>query len=170
MNEEGEILTSIGFIFILLILLIIQNTLVRLISIEGISPDLILIFILYWSGQRSRLQGVIVGFIGGLLQDLAGADAVGVFALSKSIALYVACSFPWGRVERNILPMGVALFAASFAHYIVFFLFQLRNTAAGFPALLLRYGIPSMFYTTALGLLIYVFIEWLKRKQKRKRR
>ncbi len=161
-------LVSITVIGILFLVLIVQRTIIPLISIQGISPDLILIFIVYWSGQRSRFQGVLTGFTGGLLQDLAGTGIVGVFALSKAIAAYIACSFPWGRLERNILPMGVALLTASFAHYMVYYLFQLRNSSAGFLAMLLRYGIPSVIYTTILGVCLYAGTEWIKRKRKRR--
>ena len=161
-------LVSVTVIVMLFLVLILQRTIIPLISIQGISPDLMLIFIVYWSGQRSRFQGVIAGFTGGLLQDLAGAGVVGVFALSKTIAAYISCSFPWGRLEKNVLPMSVALLAASSVHYMIYYLFQLRNSAAGFLAMLLRYGIPSVVYTTVLGVILYAGTEWIKQKRRRR--
>ena len=161
-------MANLVVLFILLLLLIVQQTLVPLLSIKGISPDVLLIFIIYWSGTKTRLYGVVMGFIAGLFQDLAGVGTVGVFALSKAVAAYAACSFPMSRHEKNIIPWSIALFAASFLHYLIYFLFQLRNAKAGFFSLLLRYGFPSILYTTILGTLIYIIVDIISRKRARR--
>jgi rod shape-determining protein MreD len=161
-------LANVIVLLILLLLLIVQHTLIPLVSIKGISPDIILIFIIYWSGYKNRTYGVIMGFAGGLFQDLAGVGTVGVFALSKAIAAYAACSFPMSRHGKNILPWTITLFVASILHYLAYFLFQFRNADTGFLTMLLRYGLPSIFYTTVLGAMIYGIVEYVIKKPSRR--
>ncbi len=150
----------------LFLIVVVQSTLVPFIDVKGIAPDLILIFIVYWSCPRGRRQGVVWGFLGGILQDLALGTTAGIFALSKSLACYLAFSFSWNCQRNDTLLMSIVLFVAAFVHQIVYFIFTSTKSAAGFLTLFLRYGFPSIFYTVFLGIFIYGFVEWLgKRKE-----
>ena len=126
----------------LFILLIVQHTLVPFISIKGISPDILLIFVLYWSGTKHRTYGVMIGFTAGLLQDLAGVGTTGVFALCKAVAAYAGYSFPMSRHEKNILPWSITLFIGSILHYsiLIFVLF-------GHNQLLLPHRLRCKYHT-----------------------
>ena len=152
----------------LLILLVVQHTLIPFISIKGISPDILLIFVLYWSGIRHRTYGVMMGFTAGLLQDLAGVGTTGVFALSKAVAAYAGYSFPMSRHEKNILPWSITLFIGSVLHYSILIFIQTRTSSTGFFTMMLRYGLPSILYTTVMGMVIYFFVEYVIKKSIRR--
>ena len=156
---------TVIFIVIFLVV-IIQSTLIPLIDIKGVVPDLVLIFIVYWSCPKGRRQGVVWGFLGGILQDLALGTTAGIFALSKSLACYLAFSFPWNCQRSDTLLMSIMLFVAAFLHQIVYFIFTSVKAEAGFLALFLRYGFPSVLYTLFLGFFIYSFVGWWEKRKK----
>lgn len=154
--------------FIVIILLyLVQSNIGPLIQIKGITPDFILVFMVFWSMRKERHQAVILGFTGGLLQDCLEGGILGVFALSKSIACYLTCSFPWTRYERNVLISGITLLTAALTHQLIIVLTAGRNAAAGFLVLFLRYGIPIALYTVFCGLLIQGLFDLWKKANKR---
>lgn len=152
---------------IIILLIIVQSSFLVLIQVKGIVPDFVLIFMVFWCIQKSRYQCVILGFIGGLLQDLMGGDLLGVFALSRSVACYLSCSFPWNRYEQNYLTFGLILSTATFAHQVIYLVVVSRNAAAGFVTFLFRYGIPTVLYTVLCGILIRYLSGILKVKYSR---
>lgn len=146
-----------------------QTTLVPHMTVLGVSPDLVLLFIVLWCGGKERWQGVMMGFSCGFLQDLASGGMAGIFAFSKSIAAFLTCSLPWNREEENVAVAGVILFFIGLVHHGFAFLLTAINSAAGFPVLFLRYGIPSVLYTAVLGMGVSGVIAlrkwWARRRE-----
>ena len=162
-GKTGAKLEVLKLFLILFFLLVVQLTLVPFIAISGIAPDLILIFIIKWAGRKTPAHGVMLGFFAGLFQDMASVSLMGVFTLSKAVAGYLSCLFPWGRDEKNIFFMGAVLVAVTFVHQLISTLFQSLNSAAGFPLLFLRYGLPVTLYTGIFGSMVYVMIHWISK-------
>lgn len=74
-------------------MLLLHISVVPLIAIEGISPDLMLIFVVYVALKNGQITGSVAGFITGLLIDLTVDFTLGLSALSKTIAGFVAGYF-----------------------------------------------------------------------------
>ena len=151
-------------LFFVVVLIIVQSSFVTLIQVKEIAPDLVLIFMVSWCIQKSRYQGVLLGFVGGLSQDLMEGGLLGVFALSRSIACYLSCSFPWSHYHQNRVIFGINIFIASLVHQIIYLVVVSQNAAGGFFKLALRYGIPSVFYTVLCSVLIRSITGLLKKK------
>ena len=49
----------------IIFLIIVQSSFMVLVQVKGITPDFVLIFMVFWCVQKSRYQGVILGFVGG---------------------------------------------------------------------------------------------------------
>ena len=156
------------FFSVLFVLLIVQSALVPFIDVKGVAPDLILVFIVYWSLSRSRSQAVVLGFLGGLLQDLVGGGTVGVFALSKSVACYVGSSFPKNLSVKRILVLVIVLSSTALVHQVIYSALASRGVPKQTLILFLRYGIPSVFYTVICGVLSYGLIEFWKERRGRR--
>ncbi len=77
-------------VLIFLIVLLLQVTVIPLISIDGIIPDLILILLVYYSISYGQVYGTVLGAAYGLLFDLATGTLLGSMMLSKSIAGFIA--------------------------------------------------------------------------------
>ena len=160
-----------GFLTVALIVLavlVLQSTLVPLIRIGEVTPDVLLAYMIIWCSHHDRSQGVVLGFCGGMIQDLVGGGTLGVYALSKSVACYVACSLPRSKYSHDFILVGIILFLAAFVHQLIHTLFASREAAAGFLSLFFRYGVLSMLYTTLFGVSAYGFIR-VYRSRKRTR-
>lgn len=131
--------------------LVLQTTLVPLIAVKQITPDLLLLFVVLRGVREGRTRVVILGFISGLLQDLAGTGPVGILALSRTVAVFAACSLPINRYEKNLWMVGAVLLAASIIEQILYSGLVGGESALGMFGMVFRYGLPSAFYTFILG-------------------
>lgn len=69
---------------------LVQLYLADFITVGGIRPDFVLVFLVFVSARYGRTTGILVGFGTGLLQDLIGSfSALGASALAKAIVGYV---------------------------------------------------------------------------------
>lgn len=84
-------------ILILIATVILQTTLVPHLKVVSVQPDLILIVTVTYAFLEGAAFGSIIGFSGGLLQDLIVAQNIGLNALCKTIVGYLA-----GSMERII--------------------------------------------------------------------
>jgi len=71
-------------------ILIIQTTVIPFISINGITPDLIIIMLVFYSMRNGQVYGTVLGFFYGFLFDLITGSLLGSTMLSKTIAGFVA--------------------------------------------------------------------------------
>jgi rod shape-determining protein MreD len=56
----------------------------------GVQPDLILVVAVVVAVQEGPVAGAIVGFAGGMLQDIASPQVMGMSALTKTLAAFMA--------------------------------------------------------------------------------
>ena len=84
-------MNSTKIFFPIIGLFLLQFLLSDFLSIKGIRPDFILIYILYTSIRYGNFYGVIVGFILGILVDLVGVGSFfGLTSLTFVITGYLA--------------------------------------------------------------------------------
>ncbi|MGE5453982.1 MAG: rod shape-determining protein MreD [Methylocystaceae bacterium] len=79
--------------------ILMETTVFSAYHLWGITPDLLLIFVMFMSVLDGRRAGAIYGFLCGLLLDLYLARYVGVNALSLALAGYLA-----GLLRRQVYP------------------------------------------------------------------
>ena len=144
-------------ISLLVLGLILQQTLVQIISIGSIKPDLVMVMLVAVSMRYGSVVGLFSGLIIGLIQDVYAIEALGANALAKCLVGYFT-----GLLDEKIIkvmPATKVLFLA------VAFLFHdiIYSIAAGFhgeafwEALLMR-TLPSGIYTLLLGMLVFYFL------------
>lgn len=129
-----------------------------LLGIQGRSPDLLLLGILWAAAPLPPWIGALVGFFAGLAADLAGAlDPLGAAALAgtsagffASLFLHPALRLPWWRALLRL-----ALILAP----LELFLSHVRFGGMDYRAwdITLRLALPVWLYTLALGFLL----SWL---------
>jgi rod shape-determining protein MreD len=132
-------------------LLLAQTTLVPCIRIAGVGPDLILVALVFWNTGKNRIRGVAAGFCAGLFQDMAGPGSLGIFALSKSLASYALGAMTTDRPVEVLWIWSLVLFLTALLHEMLVTFFMIREST-GALGLLLRYGLPSVLYTTVVGI------------------
>jgi rod shape-determining protein MreD len=67
-----------------------QSSVVPLLSVAGVAPDVPLVLAVMVGLRRGPEGGCLTGFVAGLLQDLTGTGLVGVQALTKALIGFAA--------------------------------------------------------------------------------
>ncbi len=89
---------------VVVLLLVLQATVLPLVAIGGVRPDLILIASISAGLLLGREHGVGLGFFGGLLQDLTSGNIFGLNILAKMAVGYLA-----GQMERKVFKENILL-------------------------------------------------------------
>lgn len=118
----------ISYILLVPILALLQVTIIPIIEIEGFTPDIVLILVIWISLSEGRFVGTIAGFYAGLVLDASSFGLLGVHALSKTIAgFYAGIWFQEDRVYQNTRSLKFLLIAATTAilnNLIYYFLYM----------------------------------------------
>jgi rod shape-determining protein MreD len=149
---------AIGYILVSLLLLLLSTTLVKFLAINEIVPDILLVWIVYIAIREGQIAGMTAGFLLGLVVDLlSGPDGMtGVSALAKTVAGFLAGYFY--NENKTLQTLGgyqfiVAIGIVSLVHNVIYFLIFLQGTDMSWWRMILVYGVPTMLYTAAIGLL-----------------
>ncbi|HET9252224.1 MAG TPA: rod shape-determining protein MreD [Candidatus Eisenbacteria bacterium] len=146
-------------LFVLLVVLVLQATLLYRIEIAGIRPDLLVAFVVYLAWMRGPVTGTIAGFGVGLLQDLDAPGPLGLNAFSKSLVAFLVAKAGF-RVHRSNLGVRFAFFfLAMLAHDIVYFAVATGGELRAFLVQMLTVALPSALYTTVVVLLLLAIVE-----------
>jgi len=97
----------------LLLVFILQLAVIPQFKILGVQPDLILVLAVVVAVQDGPVEGAIIGFIGGMMLDLASHQVVGVGAFSKALAALFAGLLKDFFMTYSILLPVLLVFLAS---------------------------------------------------------
>ncbi|MEE9166083.1 MAG: rod shape-determining protein MreD [Candidatus Neomarinimicrobiota bacterium] len=98
-----------------------QLFLSELMTIRGIRPDFLLIFVMYMAMQKGSPTGVVTGFVIGFLEDLLSAGSLfGLASLTKSLS-----GFLLGRLHGRYPRMSPVVFHVAWVSIVLihFFLY-----------------------------------------------
>lgn len=151
-----------GVYTIAALLAIIVGTIAsNLLSVGGITPDLLLLVIVALALHKGQFPAILFGFFSGLLFDIVSTDVLGSNALVKLVAGYVAGFFR--REEATIRSsigstryVGVTLLCA-LVHNAVYSLLYTRPADIPLGEFYVKNGIAAALCTTALALLPFFY-------------
>ena len=135
-----------------LLIVVTQITVVNFISIFGVKPDLVIIFIVVRGLIAGPTAGVLWGFGLGFLLDAVSGGLTGMGSLAYSVGGFIAGQVGMGKMIGRVHYM-FALAFATLAVYIIFFYFGETWKTEGLFIPLLQRTFPGMIYTYGLGLL-----------------
>ena len=150
---------------ILILNLVLQSTLFTYIEILGVKPNTALIIIVSYSILRGDVEGSILGFFAGLLQDIYFNEFIGLYALLGMLIGYF-CGKPFKSFFRENFFLPMALVALSsllhqFFVYVAFFLFRAR---LDLPFYFRTIMLPASVYTVVLAVPVYLLLYWINNK------
>ncbi len=148
------------YIVITIVLIILQTTIMRFVSMEGITPDLLTIWVAYIAVQEGQLAGTIWGFAIGLLFDLVAGNFIGLSAVSKTTAGFTGGFFC--SENRNPLTLAsyrflIVVLVVSAVNNILYFAIFTQGSDIGLIRAILEFGLATTFYTTIVALLPMFF-------------
>ena len=141
----------VRLILITLILVTLQTTIVSFTSIANIIPDVMLIWIVYIAITQGQIPAAVYGFAIGLLLDLIGGQFLGLSALSKTIAGFLAGYFYHeNKIEINLANYQFLIIVgiSSVVHNLIYFIIFTQGSDVGFITAVFRFGLFSALYTT----------------------
>lgn len=141
---------------VLVVTIIIQSTLMPLISIKGIHPDLLLVIVVSYALLSGKEKGVGMGFFAGLLQDLVSGGIFGISTLSK-----LATGYMFGLAERKVfkehvlLPVLATLVATLFNGLVGIILLLLFGCKIDIAAAIMQNIVPLLGYNLIVAVPVH---------------
>ena len=154
--------SKVVLFFTIIVCFLLQCTVMVLISIGSITPNLMLVLCVSMGLMRGRKSGLWVGFFSGLLVDLFYGSLFGFYAL-----VYMYTGFLCGYAHRIYydndvkVPMFLTALADLFYNLAVYGLQFLLRGRLGLGTYLFRIIIPEVFYTVFLSLIVYRVFRYI---------
>ena len=149
-------------------LALLQSVLLARVDLLGARPDLMLLAVLTWAAIRSEREGLIWGFVGGLLIDLLSEAPLGGSSLALVLIAFIAAQ-PWGRslgipAARTLI---MALIGTLLYHAILLVVLAWTGHTVHWSYALTRVAAPSALLNTLLAPLVQLPLAWLSRRLRR---
>lgn len=131
---------------------LVQSSVVPALSVGGVAPDLPLVLTVLLALRRGPETGCAVGFIAGMLQDMAGGGLVGVQALTKALAGF-AMGLLVGRlwVSSPLVQVPALVLLTLTEGLLRFLLLQLFHFPASLGQLMTHVILPQALYNGFVG-------------------
>ena len=144
---------------------LLQCTVFSSLELAGIKPNLLIIITASFGFMRGSREGMLVGFVSGLLADIQFGDMIGFYAL-----IYLAAGFINGLFEQMYfdedIKLPLFLIAGSDFIYgvVIYFLMFLLRSDFQFLYYLNRIIIPEAIYTIVITLAVYPLLLFINRR------
>ncbi len=150
---------------IILAAYLLQCTVFPSLEIAGIKPNLMLIVTASFGFMRGSREGMLVGFVSGLLIDIQSGDMIGFYALIYLIAGFINGLFERMYFDEDI-KLPLFLIAASDLIYglSIYFLTFLLRSDFDFLFYLNRIIVPEAIYTIVITLGAYPLLLYINHK------
>jgi rod shape-determining protein MreD len=154
----------VKYAVLLLVLAVVQKTLIWLLAVTSyeITPDILLIGLVYVSIRKGKITGSIGGFLFGLIFDFFSFSFLGLMALAKASAGFTAGFFnSENKIERytQSYVFIIIVFFCSLINNFLYFVLYFQGTILSFGDILLRYVIPTAVYTALFSIFPLIFIH-----------
>ncbi len=147
---------------------LVQTVLLARVSLWGAQPDLMLLVVLTWAIVRGVDEGLVWGFIGGLIVDLFSGGPLGATGLALLAAAFLAGQL-WGQgigppVIRLLLLASLAIVAY---HLTLLAVLAWTGRTVDWGWALLRVAGPSALLNALLVPFVQRPLNWLERRTRR---
>ncbi len=141
---------------IVAVLIAVQLTLIPLVSIKGIIPDLVVIYVIIFSLRNGQLKGTFFGFLVGLFFDLFSGGLLGSAMFAKTLAGFVAGYFYKEDDEEDIFSNSILftsiIFIAALIDSFFYAFLGAGEVELNIISLIFTNGIFPATYTALIGL------------------
>jgi rod shape-determining protein MreD len=140
--------------------LIIQITVIPLISIESIAPDLLLIALVYFTISLGQIPGTLYGAFLGLAFDLITGSLLGSTMLSYTVAGFTAGYFSSEtRREKylNTFSFTLVVFLCAIAESIIYSFFSILDFNTNIVKLFFDNALLPAVFTGLISIIVLIF-------------
>ncbi len=144
---------------IFLIAYLIDANFIGLISIRGIRPDIILVFLIFVSLRETQISATLTGFVTGIVRDLLSFGLLGLSSLVNSIVCFLVSYFRQPKGGISVLQLAVIVFVITSIHDRLFQFIFLLGTNQQFFRSFLFFTLPKALYTTVIALIVHYLFQ-----------
>lgn len=141
-------------------LLLVQTTVIPLIAIENVIPDLIIIILVYYAISQGQIYGTVLGFIYGFLFDIITGSLLGSTMIAKTVAGFTAGYFSSeNKRDQYLISYNFALIVlmASLIESTISAFFSSVSFNTNIFILFIQYALFPALYTTMIALMGMIF-------------
>lgn len=144
---------------------ILECTVFQSLSLASITPNLLIIVTSSFGFMRGKREGMMVGFISGLLFDIMFSDLIGFYTLIYTVLGYANGFFRKIFYDDDIKLPLILISASDFLYgnIVCIFMFIMRSKFDYFYYLS-NIIIPELIYTILVTLILYQLILHINRK------
>ena len=151
---NNPLLRYIAYAVAALLLAVANVVLIPFIAIDGIVPDVMLMWAIWVALVEGQMIGMLAGFGAGVVFDVVAADVLGSNALAKVIAVFIAGYFYLETREEEMtgsfrFPLVILL--CGFIHNIIYYFFYLSMSP---KILFIKIQNPKLFFLEDLRMLL----------------
>ena len=145
----------VTYILLAIIIIIFNFMFLEYMSIEGLTPDLLIILCVWIALKEGQFVALFAGFGIGLLFDILSPGIIGISALTKTFVGFVAGFFFKENAANQIIGsyrfLLIVLFC-SILHNLIYFLIYIKPSEISLFTFFLKYGLAISLYTTIFAL------------------
>lgn len=152
--------TFFGWLLLTVVLYVLETSLLPLIYIFGTGPDLLMLETIAFAFLKGRQRGAFMGFLLGLMEDLASGGFLGLNTFINMLLGY-GCGVFSNRVLRDsfVLPIAAACSSTVFAFFVYEIIFLLLGYGF-YPIAHLKFKLlPMLFYNIIFAWPIYSLVH-----------
>ena len=147
-----------------------QSVWLSQVSLWGARPDLMLLVVLVWTAVRGLDEGLIWGFIGGLVIDLLSGGALGVQVLSLlAVAFLAGQGWAEGLGSPLVRMLLLALLCGMAYHLVLLVALAWTGREVDWGFSMLQVAGPSVLLNMVLTPFVWQPLAWLERRTRRER-
>lgn len=150
---------------IILICFLLESTVFPSLSFASVTPNLMIIVTSSFGFMRGKKEGMMVGFLSGLLIDIMFSDLIGFYTLIYTVLGYANGFFRKIFYDDDIKLPLILIAASDFlqGNIICIFMFIMRSRFHYFYYLK-SIIIPELIYTILITLILYQIILKINKK------
>ncbi|MCM0648961.1 rod shape-determining protein MreD [Clostridium swellfunianum] len=143
-------------LFICVLFLILDNTLVPFFAVRGFYPSLLTVFVVLYSIMNGSFEGLWIGILSGFLQDIYFFSGFGVNAFSNMLICTLAGFIGIGIFkEKGLIPVVSSFALALLKGIIVFVILYIAKVYI---------PIQNVLYNSLYSMLVAIFMyRWVYR-------
>ncbi len=146
---------------------LLENTWLKAISIQEVLPNLVLLLVVYFALQGGEERAMFTGFLGGVIQDVAGNARLGHHVLAHVLVGYIA-----GRLSKRLIAehpaikAGLAFFASLLDGVFYIAILKVQRPSDIETAYMIgTNAIPTAFYTALVTPVIFFLLDRAFRRE-----
>lgn len=147
---------------ILMLNIVLQSSLFPFLQINNIIFDSLLALVVSFSLMAGNPTGAVVGFVGGLLQDILFGNNIGLYALQYMLIGYiVGLAYMKVYTDRLLIPVVFVVLASILKQVVVLIYNFFMQIDIPLDKALYKIIIPETLYTVILMPIVFTLIHKL---------